>query len=92
MEKGRLQWVDQQASGQSLHHLPRDKYPVYLMKFDTNRSLCLPLFPAQTAIQHTVHITIRHKGEPVIKEGVAGPGTTRREVPLTLSVVIHHSS
>lgn len=67
-KKSRLQWVDQQASGQSRCHLPRDTFPIYVMKFDTNRSLCLPLFPTQTAIQqHCSHhcrtqTTVSHPG------------------------------
>lgn len=62
-------WKKSDSSGCSnkpetdlLCHLPRDVFPVHLMEFDTNRPLCLSLFPAQTAIQHTVRITTRHKG------------------------------
>lgn len=92
MGKGRLQWEYQQAGGRTLCHLPEDAFPVCLMKFDTNKSLCFPLFPAQRPVQHTVCICTRHKGWPDTGEGVAGPGTSGREVPLRLSVVIHQTT
>lgn len=56
---------------------PKQASLPYSVKFNTNTSLSTPCDPVT---ENNSHISSRHKGQNAIREGVAGPSTTRREV------------
>lgn len=61
---------------------PSSRHPIlpslaYLVKFNTNTSLSALCDPVT---QNNSYISSRHKDQNAIREGVAGPSTTRREV------------